>query len=318
MRIVTFILFTLLHCTNYSQGVFAPPAGQIGSTAIHKDSAAIVHWAESCEVVRGRLDIADSTIGLVSFGSEIEAIDMANGTVVSLGDKGSAVLQFNGVVFDGPGYDFAVFENSFSDDFLELAFVEVSSDGINFVRFPATCDLQDSVQIGPFGSSDATQINNLAGKYRAQFGTPFDLSELAGNPDVDINEIRHIRIIDCVGSLHPEFASQDQYGQRINDPYPTPFSSGGFDLDALGIIHYQEYTEIIEHIEHFSVFPNPTRGLLNINCTGFVKAEIQTMQGRSIKYSTQQTINCASLANGNYIIKVFTENGFHNQIFMKR
>ncbi|MDG2331369.1 MAG: hypothetical protein P8M05_07240, partial [Flavobacteriales bacterium] len=68
MRIVTFILFTLLHCTYYSQGVFAPPAGQFGSTAIHKDSTAIVHWAESCEVIRGGLDIADSTLGLVTFG----------------------------------------------------------------------------------------------------------------------------------------------------------------------------------------------------------------------------------------------------------
>ena len=318
MRIVTFILFTLLHCTYYSQGVFAPPAGQFGSTAIHKDSTAIVHWAESCEVIRGGLDIADSTLGLVTFGSEEDTIDIADGAVVSLGDKGSAVLHFNGILFDGPGHDFAVFENSFSDDFLELAFVEVSSDGINFVRFPATCDLQDSLQIGPFGSSDATHVNNLAGKYRAQFGTPFDLSELAGHPDLDINEISHIRIIDCIGSLQPEFASHDQYGRRINDPYPSPFSSGGFDLDAVGIIHYNAYTGLSENDLVFSVFPNPTTELININCNGFIKAEIQTMQGRLIHSRKSNPINCTSLANGNYIIKVLTENGIHIQIFMKR
>ena len=54
-----------------------------------------------------------------------------------LGDDGSLVLTFPAPIADGAGPDFAVFENAFSTEFLELAFVEVSSDGTNFTRFPA-------------------------------------------------------------------------------------------------------------------------------------------------------------------------------------
>jgi len=69
---------------------------------------------------------------------------------------------FIGIIFSIlHGFDFAVFENSFNDSFLELAFVEVSSDGINFVRFPATSNTQTDVQITGFGTIDPTYINNL-------------------------------------------------------------------------------------------------------------------------------------------------------------
>ena len=78
---------------------------------------------------------------------------------------------------------FCCFENSFSDDFLELAFVEVSSNGIDFYRFNSISLTQENVQIETFGLIDARQIHNLAGKYRGMFGVPFDLSELANITD---------------------------------------------------------------------------------------------------------------------------------------
>ena len=85
-------------------------------------------------------------------------------------------MQFSTPIFDGANWDFAVFENGFSDTFLELAYVEVSSDGINYFQFPCTSYTQDTLQIGGFGSVDATKIDNLAGKYRAHYGTPFDFA----------------------------------------------------------------------------------------------------------------------------------------------
>ena len=33
------------------------------------------------------------------------------------------------------------------------------------------------------------------------------------------------------------YASYDSQGNIINDPFPTPFETGGFDLDAIGVIH---------------------------------------------------------------------------------
>jgi hypothetical protein len=50
-----------------------------------------------------------------------------------------------------PGYDFAIFENGFpfgsGSFYLELAFVEVSSDGKHFVRFNAISNTDTTQQI---------------------------------------------------------------------------------------------------------------------------------------------------------------------------
>ena len=159
---------------------FHPPVGSTGTSAMHKDSSAFVGWAQQCIIQRGELDISNPSLGYASVGDGFSALGQAgvNG-VVSLGDAGEATLTFEYTIYDGPGWDFAVFENSFNDSYLELAFVEVSSDGVNFQRFPAVSNTQDSIQIDGFGNIDATKINNLAGKYRSLYGTPFDLADLA-------------------------------------------------------------------------------------------------------------------------------------------
>ena len=71
----------------------------------------------------------------------------------------------------------------------------------------------------------------------ANYGTPFDLQELADTPGLDVNNITYVRIIDVVGSLDSQYASHDLKGHRVNDPWPTPFASCGFDLDAVGAIN---------------------------------------------------------------------------------
>jgi hypothetical protein len=54
---------------------------------------------------------------------------------------------------------------------------------------------------------------------------------------VNVNRITHVRIIDVIGALEDEWAGYDSLGNKINDPWPTPFEAGGFDLDAVGVRH---------------------------------------------------------------------------------
>ena len=75
--------------------------------------------------------------------------------------------------------------------------MEVSSDGQSFFRFPSYS--LTSAPVGSFSSIDPTNINGLAGKYRGGYGTPFDLSSLAGQSGLDVNNVRYVRIVDIVG-----------------------------------------------------------------------------------------------------------------------
>jgi hypothetical protein len=245
---------------------FAPPVGEPGTTAIHKDSSVFIAWATGVLVTRGYQDISDPSLGFASFGDSTLAIGQADGdSIVSLGDGGSAIVTFAHPIINGDGADFAVFENSFNNTFLELAFVEVSSDGENYFRFPATSYTQDEVQLDLGGLINAIQINNLAGKYRGMYGTPFDLEELASEPGLDVNHITHVKLIDVVGSIHPLYASYDQYGNMINDPWTTPFPSCGFDLDAVGVIHSEiTATNELFVVDPFTTYPNPASDVVYI------------------------------------------------------
>jgi len=225
-------------------GSFAPAAGLPGSTAIAGDSALFVGWASSVEsLTRGPQDIANPGGALATVGLAASALGPADATsanpntVVSLGDGGQITLGFAQPITDGPGFDFAVFENGFGDQFLELGLVEVSSNGVDFLRFAAVSQTPTAAQVGSFSALDPTNLDNLAGKYRAGFGTPFDLAQLAGvSPLVDVTSIRYVRIIDVVGTIGAA-GKVDSLGNKINDPYPTAFASSGFDLDAVGALH---------------------------------------------------------------------------------
>lgn len=244
---------------------YAPPAGQPGSTALYKDSSCFVAWASGIDVDRGYIDIENKATEIngtnrVSYGHPNHALGPVSGNsadVVSLGDSGVAILTFDRPVINGPGYDFAVFENSFSDDYLEFAHVEVSSDGERYVRFPSHSEVQSMVQIHGLGLTDTRRIHNLAGKYRAGFGTPFDLDELKDSVGLDVNNITHIKLIDVVGSIG-DGGSYDSYGNKINEPYSTPYETGGFDLDGVGVIHQLLNVTSKTPID-VAVYPNPSR-----------------------------------------------------------
>jgi hypothetical protein len=308
---------TLLLSAQKVQAQFAPQAPLPGHEGIAVNDTRIVDWAHTCTVTRGWLDIANKSLGQVSMGTDTNAIGMANAAIVSLGDSGVAVLGFEHSIKNGPGPDFAVFENGFSHlindtlAYLEFAFVEVSSDGIQFFRFPATCEQQDSVQT-EYTFVDARLFHNLAGKYKSGFGTPFDLEELKDLEGLDVDHITHVRIVDVVGSINRELGSMDAMGNMVNDPYPTPFPGGGFDLNAVAVLNSNKPVSVNTNAAgeiQLQVFPNPATRELNIqvplaNATTFF--QILDLSGRILKqgkFTGATRVDLQQFAAGLYILR---------------
>ncbi len=307
--IIKRVLFVVLFLNAKSVSCqFAGPVGQISSTAIPINDPSIVSWGDSVSIVRGPQNISDINSPLVSFGSSDFALGQANSNVVSLGDGGSATYYFSAPIIDLPGFDFAIFENAFNDSFLELAFVEVSSDGIYFVRFPAVSNMQNATQIGPFDNQgDASLLNNLAGKYRVNYGTPFDLNELVFYPAINLQQIHYIRVIDVIGSVNNLYGSVDINSNLINDPFPTDFPTSGFDLDAVSIMHQAGLSLIDETIQRkIEVYPNPVqagKNLMIFSSDEILELSLYDLQGRIILQSIN-SLQISSPEAGNYYLLI--------------
>lgn len=222
-------------------GPFAPAAGLPGSTAIAKSSPLILNWANKV------LSYAPGASVDAVWKTPEKALGPAEGTfdsIACLGNGGSITLAFPHPIHNGQGPDFAVFENGLNDHFLELAFVDVSSDGATFFRFPTVSLTTDFV--GPFDAygMDPTDLDGFAGKYRAGFGTPFDLDALPHSPLLDKSAIRFIRITDIIG----DGLTLDSRHQPVYDPTPV-IGSAGFDLDAIAVLHQNTAAPTISRIE---------------------------------------------------------------------
>ena len=317
MRISLIFIFAVLNSVLIAQ--FPGPVGTLGTTAMYKDSSAFVAWGIQCKVTRGYQDKSNTSLGYATVGDSSMVTGKADGSIVSLGDGGIAVVTFSNPISNAAGYDFAVFENAFNDSFLELAFVEVSSDGINYFRFPPTSNLPTSPQYTNDASMDATKIDNLAGKYRSLYGTPFDLQELSGIPLLDINAITHVKIIDVVGSINTLYATYDKNNNIINDPWPTPFPSSGFDLDAVGIINetavgISEY----EQPAPFKIYPNPVSSEFRIWSSEHIEyGSIKIINSlgeelmRTAFVNDTRTFDVSNLKSGIYFICIETGKGKH-------
>ena len=231
------------------------------------------------------------------------------GALVSLGDRGEAVATFNFPVMDGPGFDFAVFENG-NTGYLELGIVKVSSDGIHYFGFPTYSQTPTSSQIGTFGTPQAAYLNNLAGKYDGTYGTPFDISEIPNTPLLDKNNITHIKIIDVVGSIDPQYATYDSQGNAINDSFPTPFDSGGFDLQAVGVIHERSLDVADFNKMLFTLYPNPATGSVFLETDNETAIVIYDVSGRIVKNLPEgnyKRITISDLSPGTYLFQVSAE-----------
>lgn len=294
---------------------FAPPAGQEGTTAMHCDSSAFVAWATGCVVERGPMRIDKPESGLASYGVDADGIGKPDGELlVSLGDGGNAVLTFDSPIYNGPGPDFAVFENPLENAqqpgffFLELGFVEVSSDGVNYVRFPAISNVPESPQVGSFGCVEPQLVHNFAGKYAPLYGTPFDLDELPDDALLDKNKITHVRIVDVVGTINPDYATYDSEGHIVNDPWPTPFASSGFDLDAVGVIYDLAHYSVNEHSDAKAlVYPNPVQNILSVDARNVESITVYSMVGQWVLSAESNQVDVSALPSGVYFVSIQME-----------
>lgn len=306
-----YLLATFLMGFSANAQTYPPTDGMAGSTAIHKDSPLYVAWATGITVERGFVNITNPNLtangsNKASFGQPSDAIGYPDGGVVSLGDAGYAILTFASPIYDGEGFDFAVFENG-GPSFLELAVVEVSSNGQNFFRFPAHSQTQTATQLGSFQTPSATYLNNIAGKYSAQYGTPFDISELEDNVLLDKDHITHVKVIDVVGSIDPAYATFDSFGNAINDSHPTPFNSCGFDLQAVGVINQGTLSRDDFAKNSIKIYPNPAKDYFTIKLDEEAKVTLYDVSGRIIlekNIQASEQINTSHLASGIYMVHV--------------
>ncbi|AHF93209.1 secretion protein [Opitutaceae bacterium TAV5] len=246
--------------------------GQVGSGSEHDvfdpawdrppipgASPEFVGWATGvAELNRGYIQITDPTLtytnngntsAKATFGRAEDALGASSAAnpnnpyeVVSLGDGGHITLTFDKPITNGEGWDFAVFENGFIDytnfnatesmAWLELAHVEVSSDGENFIRFPSislTRPYNDANYAGGtgFATTPASTLHNLAGKYILGYGTPFDLDDLKDLPEtqgesplVNLDRITHVRVVDVVGINGNSVVASEIIGYDMVTGYP--------------------------------------------------------------------------------------------------
>ena len=144
--------------------------------------------------------------------------------VLSLGIGGSITLSTgDSTILDGPGPDFIIFENAFyagntkSFVFAELAGVELSADGEEWVAYP--CNFKSENTDDWHGCAGWRPVMPLAEGSLSTLdpetvgGDPFDLADLG------LREARFIRITDLSGEGASPIA--------------------GFDLDAVGLINWQ-------------------------------------------------------------------------------
>jgi len=182
--------------------------------------------------------------------------------VLTLGVDGSVTLAFDITIINGPREDFIISENPFfildgggnptGMNFVELAYVEVSTDGVHFARFPSISTTAGPV--GPYEGIYPENVTNLAGAYPVYAnvdnndldpfdleeagGDAFDLDELLDDPfvqsgDVDLQNINYVRIIDILG----DGSCLDSQGNPIYDP--TGPGNNGADIDSVTVINYR-------------------------------------------------------------------------------
>ena len=311
---ISILLLAMVPVALWAQ--FAPAQDKPGTTAMHADSSAFVAWATGCTVERGPMRIDKPENGLASYGADSLALGVPGGTydVVSLGDGGTATLTFGSPIYNGEGPDFAVFENGFANAVnpdtwaLELGFVEVSSDGVNFFRFPAVTYVQTETQLGNAGSIDPAQLHNFASKYGAFYGTPFDLDEVEDNALLDKNKVTHVRIVDVVGNIDPEYATKDSEGHIINDPWPTAFASSGFDLDAVGVIYdLAHYSVEDSEADAVALYPNPVKDRLMVKAENLQSVEIYNLVGQQVLVSTSDVVDMGVLNQGIYFVRIIAD-----------
>ena len=136
-----------------------------------------------------------------------------------------------------------------------------------------------------------------------------------------------MKIIDVIGSIDSNFCNYDQYLNKINDPFPTPFPSSGFDLDAVGVINQGPLNIILENSENILENFRVINGMVVFDLKSVQKAdfkvEIFDLSGKIIfqknfknNLEATQNIDIQSFKNGIYLFKISTQSQSITQKFV--
>jgi len=229
-------------------------AGPYDEAGLDKDDPNIIAWATGYENYQPADNVdptwQDPTKALgPATGSNTDIVCLGERDVASSDPPGEITLTFDVTIRNRAGYDLVVYENGFESGgglFAELAYLEVSSDGETWARFPSVSLTAESP--GGYGTIDPTDVFNLGGKhpnaYDASLGTPFDLDDLYGETAVidgliDLDDLHYVKVVDVPGGGN-YFDEAEAWGyaddHAIYDAYPTS-GSGGFDLEAVGVVN---------------------------------------------------------------------------------
>ncbi len=247
----TLVMLMMLVSSTVDGGIYSGPTDTSNSIdgGIAFTDSRFVQWAnvidESRTILAPRGSTTINQTGSINSLGDLDAAQIAGGM-----SPGFLTVQFPTGIRDGVGADFAIFENGFAFGqtdtgspglFAEFAYVDVSSNGSEFARFPSIY-LNSGALPGGFGSAfsafDVTNVFNLAGKHASGIGTPFDLASLIDDPlvrsgQVNLNSIQYVRMFDIPGNG----SFTDSLGNPIYDNWLTS-GSGGFDFrlgEGLGV-----------------------------------------------------------------------------------
>jgi len=219
--------------------------------AIRSNSPLFVEWASDILPVGAGTYFAPGGSSAINKATYNCLGDLTLAQLAAGGQPGYLTVTFPTGIKNGPGADFACFENAFSSGgglFAELAYVEVSSNGVDFIRFPSvylnypnvdlSTEVDSKIDLNGTGTlvstgyltQDVSNIYNLAGKHAVGYGTPFDLAELADEPlvldgTVNLNNIQYVKLVDVIGNG----SNLDSLGNPIFDAWVT-WGTGGYDF----------------------------------------------------------------------------------------
>ncbi len=128
--------------------------------------------------------------------------------------------------------------------------------------------------------------------------------------------ITHVKIVDVVGSVNPMFGSRDSKNNLINDPYPTPYPSAGFDIDAVGVLNSEALG--LENVTlNVSIFPNPSTGIFQVNTHGESRVEVYSLQGEILlqqNFVDSTKLDLTTYQKGMYFVVL---NGVRYKVVLK-
>ena len=134
------------------------------------------------------------------------------------------------------------------------------------------------------------------------------MDEVEDNELLDKSRVTHVRIVDVVGNIDPEYASYDSEGHIINDPWPTGFNSSGMDLDAIGVIHDIAHYDVPENeVEAIAIYPNPVKDRLTVKTENLQSIEVYNLMGQQVLVSTSSVIDMGVMNQGFYFVRIHAD-----------